>query len=569
MNERFQAAARATLGLLALVLLVAGCKPFSGPLPGDPTPEPYFIQHLSGEGTFPLGLDLGAETRDVYLTFVNPNLFSASGIIGVGVVDEVPSAGAPLAKAAPTSSVSRRAPTPEAITTYNQNPFGGRERGAPSLRRLEEAVPPQLDIENSNLGGTFYNIDLTPVLATCRKIVPDVAIAGSGTRTLNIWVADDCWDATAPLWRTYRITQAMVNALADTFLLAGGNTFDDIYDWVTDMLGPEWGPTGFADLIPANDEITILLCDIENDDSENGGVVGYFWSKDNYTTAYETYSSERVMFTIDAVMYANGDIPGLANWQPTDYWPEEIYSTLAHEFQHMIHFYQRGVLRDAMSGGDTWINEMASQVVEDLLADKMNVIGPRGVDGTDGSAGAAGNTEGRLPWFNAYNDVSLADWGGTDVYASYSITYAFGAWLARNYGGAMLMNRLMQCTTTGRTSIEDIVSQATGKAEYFPRLMQRWSAAQLLSDATDAPPGYQYNTGTFFDSTVSTATYRLGSINLFNYSPAPKRYTGAVAGTSPHRSTSAALYQAATSATGSLEWALDMPPGLIASLIVK
>jgi hypothetical protein len=137
----------------------------------------------------------------------------------------------------------------------------------------------------------------------------------------------------------------------------------------------------------------------------------------------------------------------------------------------------------------------------------------------------------------------------------------------------MLLNRLMQCTSTGRTSIEDIVSQATEKVECFPRLMQRWSAAQLLSDTTDAPPGYRYNAGTFFNSTVGAASYKLGSINLFNYSygsqVGPRRYSGPVAGTSLHLSTSAALYQAATSATGSLKWTLDMPQGLIASVIVK
>ena len=179
------------------------------------------------------------------------------------------------------------------------------------------------------------------------------------------------------------------------------------------------------------------------------------------------------------------------------------------------------------------------------------------------------NSEGRLPLFNYKNDISLEDWGGSGDLESYSITYAFGAWLARNYGGAMLLNRLMRCLSTGRASIVDIVSQASGTAEYFSRLMQRWSAAQVLSNVTDAPPGYRYNSGTFFDSAVGTATYRLGSINLFNYSTTPTVYSGAVAGTSPHLSTSAALYQAATSAAGPWEWTLDMPRGLIVSVIAR
>ena len=386
-------------GLLALVLLAAGCRPFSGPLPGDPAPGPYFIEHLQGQGSFPLSLDLGGETRDVYFTFVNPDLDPSAGIITVssGAASEVPGPGASIGRAAPlAAAVSRRAPTPAAITEYNQNVVRERGWSVPSLRLLEKPAVPSFDTVGSNVGGAFYNIDETPVPATCWAVVPDVAVAGGGTRTLNIWVANDCWDGDpAAVGRTLRVTQAMVDALAARFLATGLS--NDIYDWVTTMLGAEWGPTGSAMYIPANDEITILLCDIGNNNPAYSGVVGYFWSKDNFTTAYEPSSSTRVMFTIDAVMYANGDIPGLANWQPTDYWPEEIYSTLAHEFQHMIHFYQRGVLRNAEAFGDTWINEMASQVVEDLLADKMHVMGPRGVDADvfpDGSAGVPGQQRG-------------------------------------------------------------------------------------------------------------------------------------------------------------------------------
>jgi len=585
MTKRFRAIAGC--GLPALVLLAAGCKPFSGPLPGDPTPAPYFIQHLSGEGAFPLDIDLGDETRDVYLTFVNPDLGTSSGVITVSgsAASEAPDAGAPVGRDASVgASVTRRAPTPEVITEFNQNPFGARGRPSPSLRLFERPPGPPLRDEADVTTATFYDFrppyTFISVPSTCRGVVTK-DVPGGIPRTLNIWVENDCWAATPDPGnpKTFSVTPGMVTAIEEQFLQAG--SFNDIYDWVTGMLGPEWGAHQYTDLIDPNDEITIWLCDIEDDDVPAGSfVVGYFWSKDNFVKApgvdYYEYSHERVMFTIDAVMYANdsdaipGDPPG---WHATDYWPEEIHSTLAHEFQHMIHFYQRAVLRDAMVGGDTWINEMASQVVEDLLADKMDVIGPRGVTGTDGTGGAPNNVEGRLPLFNYLNDISLEDWGGSGDLPSYSITYAFGAWLARNYGGAMLLNRLMQTTSTGRASIEDIVSQATGKAEYFPRLLQRWSAAQLLSNVTDAPPGYRYNVGAFFDSTVGAASYKLGSINLFNYRygtlTGPWIYTGAFAGTSPYLSASATLYRAAAAETGPLEFTLDMPEGLIVSVIVR
>ena len=390
----------------ALAVLASGCNPFTGPLPGNPAPATYFIHHLSGQGTWPLNLDLGDDPRDVYLTFVNPHGYDAWGSLTVsGSVmgeepGEEPSAGGPSARIVPATDPSaartaaaaaagRRAPTPAFIAEYNQNPFQGRGRSAPPLRLLERSpAPPLLDVEGSSAGGTFYNMNLSSVPATCRKVVNGVSVAGGGTRTLNIWVADNCWYV-GGTEGAQLVTQSMVDAIADKFLDDG--SFNDIYDWVTAMLGAEWGPHGAADLVLPNGEITILLCDIANDNAA-GGYVGYFWSKDNYTTEYVPESSERVMFTIDAVSYATGD----GSWDAGDFWPEEIFSTLAHEFQHMIHFYQRGVLRDAMANGDTWINEMASLVTEDLVADKMEVIGPRGVDTEllypDGSAGASGNT---------------------------------------------------------------------------------------------------------------------------------------------------------------------------------
>jgi len=522
----------------------------------------------------------------VYLTFVNPDRYdtwgslTVSGSVAGQEPDQepsarvVPEADPTAARTAGAVTPARRAPTPAFIAEYNQNPFQGRGRSAPSLRLLERSpAPPLLDTEGSSSGGTFYNMNLSSVPATCRKVVHDVGVAGGATRTLNIWVADNCWYIGGT--RARLVTPTMVNAMADQFLVAGA--FNDIYDWVTAMLGAEWGPHGEADLILPNGEITILLCDIANDNAA-GGYVGYFWSKDSYTMEYVPESSERVMFTIDAVSYATGD----GSWDPGDFWPEEIFSTLAHEFQHMIHFYQRGVLRGAMADGDTWINEMASLVVEDLLADKMKVIGPRGVDTEllypDGSAGASGNTNGRLGEFINFPSLSLSDWG-YDL-ESYSVAYAFGAWLARNYGGAGLLSRLMQCSSTGPASIEDTVSRETGHGESFDRILQRWSAAVLLSSATDAPAGYRYNSGGFFTSAVNGNAYRLGSIDLFRYAfdtqDGPRICSGGIVGTwtvgtSEHLSTSIALYDATPvlQATGILEWTLDMPGGVIATVLVK
>ena len=55
----------------------------------------------------------------------------------------------------------------------------------------------------------------------------------------------------------------------------------------------------------------------------------------------------------------------------------------------------------------------------------------------------------------------------------------------------------------------------------FADVLTDWAVANLLSDDTGAPHPYRYNSGTWFTSTVGGQTFRLGSINLFNY-----RYEG-------------------------------------------
>ena len=55
----------------------------------------------------------------------------------------------------------------------------------------------------------------------------------------------------------------------------------------------------------------------------------------------------------------------------------------------MIHFYQKPILRGA--GSEAWLNEMSSEVAEDLIADKMEGDGPRSVDYDDPTAGEPGS----------------------------------------------------------------------------------------------------------------------------------------------------------------------------------
>ncbi len=356
--------------------------------------------------------------------------------------------------------------------------------------------------------------------ATLKKVVSNVP-TDFGNKTLNVWVSDDSFGTGCGKSRC--VTQTMVDELADNFLKVGSD--NDIYDWVTNIFGEEWGSEASSKdsyLIGSNDEITILLTDIGNDNSPSGGIVGYFHAKDNYKQSNESGSNERIMFYADAVMFANTD--------NGDFWQKEMYSTLAHEFQHMIHFYQKTVLlvdNSTNDEEDTWINEMLSETTEDLVATKIHHTGPRGVVDTDGSAGNSGNTKGRYPLFNENNTLSLTAWYNS--LADYSKVNAFGTFLIRNYGGAKVLHDIVHNNKEHEDAIMDAIHKYPGaENKTFDDLLTEWGIAVMLSDndnlAQDLPT---YNTGDFTEDTYNQSTYDLGSINFFNYDPQPNIKTSA------------------------------------------
>ena len=348
-------------------------------------------------------------------------------------------------------------------------------------------------------------------LATARRVVS--SSSQYGLKTLNIWVSNDSFGAGCN--KAKCVTQSMVNALAQTFLRAGGD--NDIYDWVSNVYGEEWGSTTDASLIAKNNEITILLTDISNDNNIKGGVIGFFHPKDNFKISDTIKgSNERIMLYADAVVFANG----VGAWSIDDFWPKEMISTLAHEFQHMIHFYQK-IVRLSSEVTDTWINEMLSESTEDLIASKIRHTGSRGVDPAVGSAGNPNNTKGRYPRFNTNNRLSLTTWTGN--LTNYSNVNAFGAFLMRNYGGAKLLHDIMHVKYPNEQAIVHAVRQTPGgSGKTFNDLLREWGVAVLLSDANHLSVNLpRYNTGGYIPSQYNQSVYQLGSINFFNYNPKP------------------------------------------------
>lgn len=337
---------------------------------------------------------------------------------------------------------------------------------------------------------SFYDTaSKTNVVATLRKT--NTQKTAFSDKTLEIWVANSEWNG--------NVTQKDVDTLSDNFLKAELN--NDIYDWVTNMCGEEWGETGYSNVIGKTDTIVILLCDIGNDKATSG-TVGYFYSGNNIKkeNIRNGASNEAVMFVIDSVFTQNAI--------------NDVLSTLAHEFQHMIHFYQRRVKNDFVES-ETWFNEMLSMCVEDIISDKLGVEGPRGIVGTT-AAFNEDNVFARPSNFVERPDKNLEFWAN-DFY-SYANSYSLGAYLIRNFGGAKFINGCFKEKNSGFDAILNVIEANTGKAYKKSDILKRFGVAVLLSDTIGGFEDMVFNNGdNFFQSEIGGTKYNLGAINFFKY----------------------------------------------------
>lgn len=463
---------------------------------------------------------------------------------------------------------------------FEQNPPAF-ETGTVPLRSMSASTAAKSDSLLQTR--TFYSADNVSIPATCRYVSPAVTTS-QGTRTLSVWVADDCWHEGGT--KTYLVTPVMVEALENTFLnadawngskpqktsLPTGASSYDIYGLVTSIFGAEWGPHSYSKLITADGSITILLSDL-NGTNNPGGLIGYFYSRDCFLSSYyqTPNSNERMMFFLDAVSFAYST----GTWSISDFWPEQIISTLAHEFQHMIMFYQKTVSRKGGSA-PTWLNEMCSLAAEDFVSSNIGIAGPRGVDisVTDGSAGAAGMDSARISDMVGASDWHLYSWPGSGadlktILAAYGQAYALGAYLARDFGGAPLFTAIVQSSSNGTAAVSAALS-SLGYSESFDTAFAKFGAALILSDSTTAPQYYRYNTGSWFTSKADGIDYSLGSINAFNYTDSANTgpYVFSVLPETALPKGSIVTYDAG-SVSGTAAWKMTLPAGTILTVVAK
>ncbi|MDR2601554.1 MAG: hypothetical protein LBC53_03765 [Spirochaetaceae bacterium] len=283
----------------------------------------------------------------------------------------------------------------------------------------------------------------------------------------HVWVADENFDAMPAA--NSSINDNKVN---EDQALAIAQKFADIYEKTTGLFGYEYGggPEGGGGIDNLK-EVQIFIHDIYEDftPSQVGGTIGYFWSKDEYTqvelesidlqSQYKSNYAE--MFYMDAHFL--------------DRFPETTYSTLIHEFQHMIHYNQKKLTHGLNSS--LWYNEMLSMLAEDVICEFINIK----------TTSEAHPINGRIPLFlSSYNTSAPSDWvnsSNSDELYSYSSAYAFGAYLARNFGGAALIKEMMNNNAVDAASIEQAVNNLTGGKWTFKKLLQKYSETLVYTGA--------------------------------------------------------------------------------------
>lgn len=218
------------------------------------------------------------------------------------------------------------------------------------------------------------------------------------------------------------------NPLSSDIFTQVREEFDRIYPVQVQIFGDnKFSYTKWSNLLQNYDgKVNILIYDIANDacESQTGGVYGFFHSLDFYTDS--NYSNKTECINVDSFFF-NKDTEG-------------SFQTLFHEFQHLENFVNKVVLSSnrSVSKVSTWYNEMLSMLSEDIFTDLLGIA----------LENAPAN---RLNFFNAYYPLGFYQWrSGSDyfpsgdVYISYANSYAFGAYLLRNFGEIELIKEICQ-----------------------------------------------------------------------------------------------------------------------------
>ena len=309
-----------------------------------------------------------------------------------------------------------------------------------------------------------------------------------------LWMPMAYFDSSSTSSSDLLLNQAQLNALA--------TQFDKLYPLMTSLFGYEVGGGSTGDGgRDGYQQVSILLYDVDFDytAAQAGGTLGFFWGKDDYPQSVLDAAGVSYQSNYAEMFYL--DVHFL------DRYPGSMYSTLGHEFQHMIHYNQKSYVTPAVTAAGTptyssvWFNEMCSLVAEDLL------VNPLGITAEDAPSS-------RLAEFaDHYAEAGVTDWLALpNTLKSYASAYAFGGYLLRNYGGAALFGSMVKSNKVDREAISAALSSQGFAQDSFETALSHYGEALVFAQP---PAGSQLKSfnkpGTW---TVNGLTYTANALDL-------------------------------------------------------
>jgi len=230
--------------------------------------------------------------------------------------------------------------------------------------------------------------------------------------------------------------------------------FDEvIYPTNTTNFGSEWKPG-----IDGDDRIYLLMFDIKDGYNGTGGFVGgYFYAIDAYQQEklpVHLKSNEREMLYLDI--------------NPSDPASDRFQNTIAHEFQHMIHFNQD-------SSEYTWVNEACSQIAPYLCG--------------------FGHAN-QVVSFMRTPDNSLTAWSKQQMLANYGQVYLWNYYILHHYlreNPEMRTQFFKSLVASKKQGVAGYVEALGAVSRGFTQTFDRFAIANFVNDARVAKGEFGYD----------------------------------------------------------------------------
>lgn len=264
---------------------------------------------------------------------------------------------------------------------------------------------------------------------------------------------------------SYKLNGRTVN-LFEVF----GKLFDEkIFPNITDILGAYEYTKTYENVISCPEKINIVISDLfydySNTSKTKSGTYGYFWAGD----MFKDYENQDSIIHLDSFFISEN--------------PESVYSTLAHEFNHMLNTINKSFVHKKEFS--TWYTEMLS-----ALADAMfeNYLSENLKD--DDSIISS-----RIPFFNTWYNLGFSTWRSSttdyfpsgDVLISYGNVFAFGNFIAKNYGGFKLIKEIAENKYVDEESIVQAVRKYNPERSgiTFKDILKDFSCVQITNYTTN------------------------------------------------------------------------------------